>query len=357
MTVRPRPPAGAAPRSGPADSLPHDMHISTLFWPRLGRAASVAPVIAAALWFTAARVGAQQRERVPERLAELSLADSALMERTWVMVLRSNPELRARRAFVDAARARVAAAGFAAPAVLSAETDDADGLDITAGSPRFEISRELLTGARKNAARAFEQVAVQGAEADLRTAKRVIAARLGRALAGLAGWASVARRLASEDSLLASAEESLRDRFAVGDARYTDVLRLRTERLRVQTDRAAAVTETRVHREALTVLAGVGGVETDGRASLDSIIAAAASTPIAVRATLPAAPDIDSLLARSGEVRRALAELARARAERLVLEAGQRPRISAGLGAQVVAEGDGTGRTLAPAVSVAISLP
>lgn len=282
------------------------------------------------------------------------LVDSTVVGRVWALVLQRNPELVALRAGVEASTARVAAAGYAGPAVLSAETDDGSGANLGAGTPRIEVSREFLTGGRSGAARALAQAGVRASAAALRGAERRLLARTGRSLADLLGWSLVARRLAAEDSLLASAEESLRDRFSVGEARYTDVLRLRTERLRTQAERAGALTEARVGRQTLEALAAGPSAQPPGlQAMLDSAVAAGPSLRRADE--LPAAPDIDSLVALSGEVQLAEAALARTRAERRLTLAEQRPRLAAGAGAQLV--GDGDHRTIAPALSASVSLP
>ncbi|HEX6038998.1 MAG TPA: hypothetical protein VFZ20_13195, partial [Longimicrobium sp.] len=172
-------------------------------------------------------------------------------------VQRSNPALSARRAAVDAARARVAATGFAEPAALSAEVEEVpDVVDLTGAAVRVEVGRELLAGARRDAARALAATDVRAAEASLAAAGAALDAAVLRSLTAAAGWLAISRRLAAEDSLLVGAEEALTARFAVGEARYVDVLRLRTERLRVQGERAGALAEARAARVALRGLLG-----------------------------------------------------------------------------------------------------
>ena len=130
-----------------------------------------------------------------------------------------------------------------------------DGVDVASAQSRVDVGRELLTGGRRSAARALAESDVAAASARLALAERQVAALADRALVAAAGWSAVAGRLAAEDSLLTGAEASLRTRFAVGGARYVDVLRLRTERLRVQTDRASAATEALAERRTLEGLA------------------------------------------------------------------------------------------------------
>lgn len=177
---------------------------------------------------------------------------------------------------------------------------------------------------------------------------------MARALEHLSETVAAARittRLAAEDSLLLSAEAAVRARFSVGDARYVDALRVRTERLRVQTERAEAVARQRAGREALLGLAGseAGPVVA---ALVDSAVAAAEPVD---PAALTAPPSLDSLLALSGELRLAEAAVARARAERGLVQAEQRPRIAASVGAQRRVE-DGAS-AFGPTLGLSVSLP
>jgi cobalt-zinc-cadmium efflux system outer membrane protein len=161
-----------------------------------------------------------------------------------------------------------------------------------------------------------------------------------------------ARRLVAEDSLLSSAQESLQTRFAVGGAPYVDVLRLRTERLRVQTDRAKAVAEARAERESLSGLAG-----TTGTAEIDALVDSVLAMPDPVGAAdaIPAPPSLDSLLALSGSIQVAEAAMERATARRARALADQRPRLSAAIGAQRRVEGGQS--SFGPVLSGSITLP
>ena len=279
---------------------------------------------------------------------------------TWLLAtLRaSNPDLAARRVALTAAEARLGAAGFAPAAVLSAELEDAPRARLGEASIRLGVEREILTGRRRAAARAAAEADMRAAAAAVRVTEQRAAAVALRALVQTVGWRAVAGRLASQDSLLASAEGSLRARFGVGDARYVDVLRLRTERLRVQTERSGSLTEARAGAFALVSLLGgtsdaPGGVSVANVARLDSLVSVG-QTPF-VRGELPPAPDVDSLLAGSGLVALADAEVTQSAALRQLLIAMQRPQVSAGIGLQRVgAEGNGD---LGPTVGVSVSLP
>ncbi len=274
-------------------------------------------------------------------LLQLPLAVSA-QESPAILALReavqrTNPELSARRAAVEAARARVAATGFAEPAALSAEVEEVPGgIDLTGASMRVEVGREFLAGGRRDAARALAATDVRAAEASLIAAGAALDAAVLRSLTAAAGWSAIARRLAAEDSLLVGAEEALTARFSVGEARYVDVLRLRTERLRVQGERAESLAEERAARVALW---GMLDRVDDGDALIDAAIAETGPRLVA----LPPVPDPDSLLARSAAVLAAQVAVERARAARGFTAAEQRPRFAGAVGLQRFGAGDGGG--------------
>lgn len=284
-------------------------------------------------------------------------------------IRRSNPELIARRASVDAAEARLRAAGFAPGSVLSGEVEDVPGgADVTrAGSARLTLDHEFVSAGRRTAARSLASADVAATSAELYASERRVMALATQALVRAAGWSAIARRLVEEDSLLSSAQASLRARFATGGARYVDVLRLRTERLRVETEQAAATTEASVAEQALrTFVAPSDALPPKVAAFLDSLstsradalVAAglARSRPGRVLGELPPAPSVDSLLVASGATRAADAALAQARAAQQLIVAGQRPRLTGFLGAQRFL-GDNGRFTMGPVVGASISLP
>ncbi|MBX9857141.1 MAG: TolC family protein [Gemmatimonadaceae bacterium] len=270
-------------------------------------------------------------------------------------LLEAAPELAARRAAVVASQARLGATGFAPAAVLSFESEESPNGRLASGNTRVDIGRDFLTGARRRAAREVVATDVRLAQIGFESAERRVLARGARAFAQVVGWRIVASRLAAQDSLLASAEEALRTRFAVGDARYVDVLRLRTERLRVQAERAVAVTEARTGVAALdALLAGA----TSSAAVLPALLASTVSGESLARgfAALPPAPPLDSLLAVAADVRQAAAQVERSAASRRLLLANQRPLLSAALGVQRVG-GDGSGASVGPVFGASVSLP
>ena len=280
--------------------------------------------------------------------------DTTLAGRIWASVRAANPDLVAAHSRVDAVQARALSLGFAPPATLSAEVEDVRRFDVGGATTRVQLEREILIGGRGSAARSLGATEVNLARAVLETAERRLLGRTMRALVALHGWTRIGERLQAEDSLLAAAEFSLRDRFAVGDARYVDVLRVRAERLRVQTDLADAVAEVRSAREHLTALAGGAGHPAASlfAALLDSALAG----PPPFQATVELSPPpVDSLLALTGRARFAQAAVARARAARDVVSAEQRTRLALGVGAQVFTD-DGV-RRVGPTLGLSLGLP
>jgi cobalt-zinc-cadmium efflux system outer membrane protein len=294
--------------------------------------------VAAALLMVPAAAFAQQPE---------SPAVAALRE----AVQRSSPELSARRAAVEAAQARVHAAGLGDPAALSAEVEEIPGgVDLTGASVRVEVGKEFVSRSRREAARTLAGTGVRSAEAALAAAGARLDAAVLRSLTAAAGWSAISRRIAAEDSLLVGAEEALRARFSVGEARYVDVLRLRTERLRVQGERADALAEARAARVALQGLLGPA-------AGRDALIDDAIAETAPRLATLPPAPDPDTLLARSGAVRIADAAVERARASRALTAAEQRPRLSGAVGLQRFGADEGGAGSVGPTLGGSVTLP
>lgn len=300
-------------------------------------------------------VARAQRTRADSLLGVLPAAVLPTPLRT--ALIEATPELAARRAAVAASQARMGATGFAPAAVLSFESEESPNGRLASGNTRLDIGRDFLTGARRRAARELAATDVRLAQVGLEAAERRVLARGARAFAQVVGWRTVAGRLAAQDSLLASAEEGLRTRFAVGNARYVDVLRLRTERLRVQTERAVAVTEARTGVAALeALLAGAPSARAALPALLTGTGVGEALTQAFTAAALPPAPPLDSLLAVAAEVRQAAGQVERAAAVRRLVLANQRPLLSAALGVQRIG-GDGAGVRVGPVLAASVSLP
>jgi outer membrane protein TolC len=222
-----------------------------------------------------------------------------------------------------------------------------------AATTRVQLEREVLIGGRGRAARTLGATEVDLAQAGLEITERRLLGRTMRGLAALYGWTRIGERLGAEDSLLAAAELSLRDRFAVGDARYVDVLRVRAERLRVQTDVAAAVAEAQGARENLTALAG-GATHPAAVAFAALLDSALVGSPPFQTAVAPSPPNgLAARVVRPGPLRRRRVDHARALRE--VVRAEQRPRLALGLGAQVFTEADA--RRVGPTLGVSLGLP
>lgn len=271
----------------------------------------------------------------------------------------TNPLLLSARAQRDAARARAAATGFAAPATLTAGVSEAPNSDPTQGNLRFEVGRELFTAKRHRAEHDLADASVLSADAAVRTAERDVDAAVLREVIRASAWNSVAKRLAAEDQLLSGADENVRSRFAVGAARYVDVLRLRTERLRVQTERAGALAELRAGRAALLGLLGARAA--DASAILDSLVLLHASDDdggviTTWRGVLATVPDLASLLDSAGDVRIADAMLRQARAEQMLGITQRRSQVSAYAGVQRIGQAN-NGPAFGPSVGVTMTLP
>lgn len=283
-----------------------------------------------------------------------AVLDTLLPPPVLAAIRRYNPDVIARRAALAAAQSRARAAGFTPAAVLTAELEDSDGANVGRAGLRLGVEREMFSGARRRAARALAEAEVRGAEAAIRVTEQRAAAAAIRALTEAVAWSTVAARQASQDSLLAAAQEGLRARFAVGDARYVEVLRLRTERLRVQSERAASMSDARTGALALAALVGSPASAFDPPAfAIDSLVRVAA--PLFTRGVLPPLPAVDSLLATSGILSLLRADVAQAIASRALLSASQRPLVIAGLGVQRTGGAEGAG--LGPTAGFAVSLP
>ena len=316
--------------------------------------ASLAPVSAAAAQGGSSR--APTPPPVAPRLDTLTVAD--IVRRLQASSTQS-PALAASRANRDVAHARAAAAGFAAPAVLSAGLAEAPYAHLDQGNLRLEVGRELFTGPRRRAERGVAEAEVRSADAALAAAERQASAAVLRDAIRTAGARVIAARLAAEDALLAGAEDGVRARFAVGGARYVDVLRLRTERLRVQSEQAATLADARV---AFATLSGTLGTTPESRPSLAAALDSLGTPALADawRLVLPATAitevEIEAFISASAEVQQATAAVARSEAEDELAAATRRRQVEGFAGVQRIGQAE-NGPTLGPSVSVTVSLP
>lgn len=293
-------------------------------------------------------------DSVQARVTRDSAQVSRLLGDLRVRAQAGSLSLRVAQANVDLAAARAGAAGAVAPAFLTAGLSEAPAASLDQGNLRLEVGRDLLTGPRRRAERDLADVEVQAATIALSLEERRLTGVVLRDAIRVAGARRIAVRLAAEDQLLAGAEEGVRGRFSVGQARYVDVLRVRTERLRIQSDRGATIAEERGARASLAAF--VTGTEL--AASLDLVIDSLAVDGLADawRAILPPLPPLDSLLALSEPARLAAVSAARMTAAHALLVAEQRPQMSAYAGIQRIGQAN-NGPTLGPSLGFTVSLP
>lgn len=313
-----------------------------------------------ALLLTGATASARAQSPPPPRQplapagpAADSLAALRLLARLQASARDASLPVRAARAELEAAQARARATGFAAPAFLSAGIAEAPNANLDQGNLRVEVGRAFFTGPRRRAERAVAEAEVRAAGIVVAAVERQVDAVLRRELIRAAGEQLVADRLGAEDALLVSTEEGLRTRFAVGQARYTDVLRLRTERLRVQSERATTVAAARAARFAVASLVD-DSLRQTFQAAVDSL--ARADLAAAWRQLLPETATAESLLATTADVQRAAIAVARARAAGALATAERRPQIEAFAGLQRIGQAN-NGPALGPSVGVTLSLP
>lgn len=273
-------------------------------------------------------------------LAEGQAVSDSASVRLRQRVRETSPILAAHRARLDVALARRGATGLVPPAAASFEIDEVPGLAnfVDAGSMRLDVSRELWPSARRRAERNVADRDADRARLEIEITERSLDALVTQLLVKAGASAAVTGRLASEDSLLRGAEEALRARFAVADARYVDVLRLRTERLQVETEIHRSRGDARIGRRQLIRLASPSD-SLSFAALVDAAIAAESRSFL--RGALPPLPPLDSLLAVSGALQ--LAELAvkRAQAMRLLAVAEQRSVPAASVGVQRFVDEEG----------------
>lgn len=288
---------------------------------------------------------------------EITGADSGVVAEVKALVRRTNPELRAREAAIAAAEARVRAAGSYGPVVLSAELEEVpDGIDVgQAGSLRLDLSRELFSGGLNAARRGLATGTVDRARRELALTQRSLLARADAALAHYLGGIVVTQRLAAQDSLLAGAQDAVTSRFAVGAARYVDVIRLRTERLRIQVEAAQARTDALHGRRRLLGL--VEPQDTIVSMVADRLERVATRAPLALGSlSFPSPPSLDSLVSASASIQLAEVSVRQAEAGLRLARASQRMRTEGSVGVQRFGAETG-GHDIGPTLGVSVTLP
>ena len=279
--------------------------------------------------------------------AQASGPDGAV-QRLVALLAAAHPDVAMARAAAAAAEALVPVAGARAPAELGIEVEEIGGV-----SPQLllGLTQDWGVGAERRARRGGALAAREAAMARLRLTEAQATAAAARELAAWLGWADVALRLAAEDSLLADAEEALRARFSVGTARYVDVLRVRTERVRVQVERVGAVRESARARALLLARVRPGF---ERAADIAPLLDSVRVIPDAVFA-LPPLPDPESLLVAAGGMTLLDARFELARRGADLLRVRRRPSLVTGLGLQRFSTDRGA--TVGPTALVSVSLP
>lgn len=295
-----------------------------------------------------------------------SLTLSRLLTELQAAAISSSPDLASKRAQVEAARARAKATGFYQPLELSAGIGEAPNASVGQGNVRVEVGREVFAGRRLRAERGVADAEIKASEGALVGAERRMRLTVWRETIRAAALRLIAERLSAEDALLAGGEDGVRARFSVGQARYVDVLRLRTERLRVQSDRAATLADSRASVAVLRGLLGRSSTPVARREPADTRLVAMLDslstlelvdswrTLLPQDAVTPAA--VDGFLATASDVQLADAEVARARADSALAFAVRRPQVSALAGVQRIGQAN-NGPALGPSVGITISLP
>ena len=291
----------------------------------------------------------------PMTYAAAQEATDSALHRLKMRIRTASPALAARSAARELAQARRAAAGHLAPALLSAEVEEVPSFANVAGaqSLRVDLSRDLLPAGQRRAERILADLEVQRAGIEIAVAEQLIDATIEALVVQSAGHAAIASRLASEDSVLRGAEEAVRARFAVADARYVDVLRLRTERLRVETEQRSAAAEYAIIRGQLLRLAPA--TDSAGRTGLvDAALSGVARRILA--SGPPPLPSIDSLWAAAGARDLLELDVRRADAAIAVARAAARSTLSPMLGVQRFGE-TGERKRLGLVAGVGVTLP
>lgn len=262
--------------------------------------------------------------------------------------------LRIARARLAAAKAASAAAAPTPVTTLGAEFADGLGGNIATGNLTVTASREIHSGARRAAARDVAAVDVATAMSEVAAHERALSLEITRDLAAAVGATRILARIDAGDVWLADAESALTTRFSNGDARYLDVLRVRTERLQLAADRADAVADRRAAIAALRTRVGDAMTATTLAALVDR--AAADAEPESWRALLGSRPANDSLLGWSDALRAARADEARSEAQRRLLVAEQRRQWNGVAGVQRIGPDNG-GNSLGIVLGLSTTLP
>jgi outer membrane protein TolC len=272
----------------------------------------------------------------PPRDAHVVVNDSLPIIEELVQLLRShNPELRTLQSRLAETRARHAASGGVPAVVLSGEIEEVPGVAVgRSGSLRVDVQRAFRTGARQRAERAVVHADITHAEAARDAGELAFIARVTVLVETLVGRTRIATRLRAEAQLLDDVGAGLTARFAVGDARYVDVLRLRAERLGVMNEVARVTSHA---RSARTMLLGMAGddsaVVQTLSVRLDTLVHRTTSEKNEEYA-IPAPPDLARAMALSFAIRSGSAEEERSAALAALGAELRKPVVTGSIGLQ-----------------------
>ena len=252
--------------------------------------------------------------------------------------------MQARREAIEAARIRIGAVPTKGIVSLSGDLEETDVTNPINNTARVAIEREFVPRVVVDAAvgRARANLALE--EARLSAVVLAQSLDLEQHAIEAAVWDRIRSRLVEEDSLLVRASATLNARFATGETRYVDVIRMRTERIRVQTEIAEATAHAQAARLRLIGLTGH-----ESTAVVGTALRSVTNLPI------PELPTLEQLIALAPSVQIANAEIAIARQELAVAASQSARRWSAGVGLQRF-EGS-SGYTLGPVLMGSLTLP
>ncbi|MGH7470909.1 MAG: TolC family protein [Longimicrobiales bacterium] len=255
-----------------------------------------------------------------------------------------NPLLAARRSAVDAARIRNGGVQSIGPITFFFELEEASVGEPGNHTLRAGVEHEFTARGQAAADRARTQSQLRVAQAELVSATVSNSIDLEQHAIESAVWDRIRARLIVEDSLLVRASATLNARFAAGTARYVDVVRMRTERLRVQAEAARALARAEAARQHMA-----GSVGTGANDLIPAAIASIRDLPV------PVLPAVDEMSRVSPALALADAQIATARADLASARVANARRWSAGVGLQRF---DGVdGYTLGPLLLGSVTLP
>ena len=294
---------------------------------------------------------------VPVRLD--AQADSGAVGRTIArlaaLARESDPTLRLARARELAAERLVTSAGSVPPLAAAFGLSDGPRGDVMRGNASIEVGRGLFLGSRLVAARATARGELAIEIRERRVAEEVIEVRVTDLVTNGVAAERALTRLRQSEQLLVDAEEALAVRLAAGTGRYSDVLRVRAERLAVGFSiRDELANRASVRAQLLTTAGAPLHADSLDRWMAEAAMAMTAGS--AWRSTLASLPSTDSLAALSEIVRDAATVRVRAEARRTQGIAARRPEVNGAIGLQRIGAANG-GPSAGVLVGISSTLP